>query len=1407
MFTLADYRRLLDEFAAASRRRAAAERQLAAHFGGDDSEDRKLADRLASLQALRTARQEELTAERDAVLAAAAQQHAEAVDQARATQRQAEAAAIATHERAIEELERDYSDKTWVVGSLLDDDADDSPQRRLDRLVAAYDATEQTQMQGEQSVAAAIAAAPGVSAERPAADPQVAAGLVRAKPAALEQAHRDHIASAEDHLAAMRSMRLGRMVRGWRMLIPTLLLGGSAAAGAWQVGPDAVGVGATDWPTVVAAIGGGAGLLTLIFLGVVPASRRSGAASRAMQSVANAAWIREAWQKRITPKRAAEIAELQVAVDEQAARREAKQSQMAGRRSERETELRRQRDDAIAHSEQTLEATLAKAAADLQSQRETIDAESQRRMDESGRELREQIINATESLDDYRTHRSTEISELESRMTRGWTDSLASFRAAVESARTDAAVAGWNRLADRDWTPPRQLPRGLRIGTFECPLAEVPEAVSERAALALPSASVALPAVLPFPSVPSAVFRGRGVEARHQGTQALQVALLRAFTQIPPGKVRCTLLDPVGLGEAFAGFMHLADVDERLVSGRVWTQTQQIETQLANLTDHMENVLQTYLRGDFDSIEEYNHKAGEVAEPYRLLVVAGFPHRFSEVAWRRLVSIAASGPRCGVFLLLTHDLDADMPHGAKGDDLLDHAELFTWDGEHYRPGEDAAAAAPLTASSRGLYDDDADDADDPDPSTSAEPPPAEPPPVDPLRRLTLTIDSVPEPGVFTQIVRNVATASIDAGRVEVAFARVAPDERWTETTRDGLDIPLGRAGATKLQHARFGRGTAQHMLVAGKTGSGKSTFLHALVTSAAMRYSPDEIRFYLIDFKKGVEFKAYAGGVSDLPGGERPLPHADVIAIESEREFGVSALRRLDEVLDNRGERFRELGVQDVAGFRKARPDEPMPRILLLIDEFQEFFIEDDKLSQEATLLLDRLVRQGRAFGVHCVLGSQTLGGAYGLPRSTLGQIGIRVALQCSEADSHLIMAEDNTAARLLGRPGEAIYNDQGGLAAGNQPFQVAWLPDDDRADRIAKLAVAAAESGFGPSQPVIFEGDKPARLATSDRVRRLLAGETLDPPGRLRLDLGDAVEIKPPSGVDLLRQGGRNVLAVGPAGDLIRGMLAAIAVQRAIQPDAARSVLVLRDKVTSGDVWDELAAAFPDAVAVFDPYAAGDAVAELAAAMAERTGPASQSSPARLLIVDGVGQFRSLARPDDDFGFSRSPKPSSPLSNPLSNPLAAFADSAEAAPEPVADPGEQFAALLHDGPERGLFTIAYADAVAATDRIFGRRGLAEFSLRVLSQINGNASSQLIESPAASRLEGSRALLYHVETGQIEKFRPYGRPDLAALSSSDADDVEPQPEPAASTNEPDLQSEAADSPISDALDLDQFLVQ
>jgi S-DNA-T family DNA segregation ATPase FtsK/SpoIIIE len=615
------------------------------------------------------------------------------------------------------------------------------------------------------------------------------------------------------------------------------------------------------------------------------------------------------------------------------------------------------------------------------------------------------------------------------------------------------------------------------------------------------------PALFAFPGGKSLILKTSG-NGKASGSAGIQSLLLRLLASLPPGKLRFTFIDPVGLGQNAAPFMHLADYDEQLVTGKAWSEPQHIEQRLADLTEHMENVIQQYLRNQYATIEDYNAQAGEIAEPYRVLVVFDFPVNFNETAARRLVSIAQNGPRCGVYAVILMDTDkvrtnnhSSLPYGFNPADLEQHAEVIAWqDGRWVWQDEDFKGCA-------------------------------------------LELDAPPQAELFNRIANAVGEAAKASSKVEVPFERIAPpkEQWWRGDSRSGICVPLGPAGARKVQELALGQGTAQHVLVAGKTGSGKSTLLHTLITNLALAYSPEEVELYLIDFKKGVEFKTYA---------THQLPHARVVAIESEREFGLSVLQGLDAELKRRGDLFRAAGVDNIADYRRKLPSPDvgrgaggegrMPRILLLVDEFQEFFTEDDPISSQASQILDRLVRQGRAFGLHVLLGSQTLAGAYTLARSTIDQMAVRIALQCSEADSRLILADDNPAARLLSRPGEAIYNDANGLVEGNSRFQVAWLPDDRRDDYLAQVVELARQRNYRPPRPqIVFEGNAPAEVEKNRPLQDLLTAPEWPAPTRRALAwLGDPIAIRDPIAAAFRRQSGSNLLIVGQNDEAALGIM-----------------------------------------------------------------------------------------------------------------------------------------------------------------------------------------------------------------------------------------------------------------------------
>jgi len=114
-------------------------------------------------------------------------------------------------------------------------------------------------------------------------------------------------------------------------------------------------------------------------------------------------------------------------------------------------------------------------------------------------------------------------------------------------------------------------------------------------------------------------------------------------------------------------------------------------------------------------------------------------------------------------------------------------------------------------------------------------------------------------------------------------------------------------GATKLQYLALGKGTRQHALIAGKTGSGKSTLFHVIITNLrVVGRSGSRWEFYLIDFKKGSSSSATRPAGFPTPASSRSRAtgsSASACSSGSERE-----LRR-------RGEMFRQLGAQDIAGY------------------------------------------------------------------------------------------------------------------------------------------------------------------------------------------------------------------------------------------------------------------------------------------------------------------------------------------------------------------------------------------------------------------------------------------------------------------------------------------------------------
>ncbi|MBB1073730.1 hypothetical protein HUU62_04810 [Rhodoferax sp. 4810] len=789
-------------------------------------------------------------------------------------------------------------------------------------------------------------------------------------------------------------------------------------------------------------------------------------------------------------------------------------------------------------------------------------------------------------------------------------------------------------------------------------------------------------------------------ESSHLADRLVNSFLLRVLLQVPPGKAVFSFFDPVGLGASFAQFLSLGDHSENVMGSGVLTNERQIRRKLEDTLDHIQNVTQKYLKAEYADIESYNKVAGEIAEPYRFLVLRGYPSMFTPELAKSLDLILQNGPRCGVYVIL------EATGARVGDPFKAECTLL-----YIEKG-----GTILNTRQRS--------------------------PVDP-RADEIELDTLPGAAVIRKVVDAFGRQAADAMKVEVPYEALLPragydSDWWQDSSADVISVPLGPVGARDVLRLTFDSRMSHNALIVGRPGSGKSNLLHVFISMIARRYAPNEAELYLIDFKKGVEFKGYANS---------GLPHARVIAVESEREFGISVLKAIDAEMTLRSEAFKKAdGVENIGEYRRKMPAARMPRAVLIIDEFQEFFTREDKVKEEALMLLDRIIRQGRSFGIHTLLGTQGLSNS-GLPRSIIDQVPIRIALQCSEADSRQILGDDNTVARSLTRPGEAIYNDKAGLIEGNRQFQVALFPNEQRKAQTSMLEAHVRQSAWAGRRPRIFEGQEPASLGTCAEIRRFSPANAAS---AIRLWIGEPVSLDAPVFYKLAPQPGRNLIVVGSdekrSADVILSSLTSLAVQL---PPRDLEIKII-DLTTADAEWadfpESFRDAFPHRIEVGGKHDLRRVLTELASLVETRRAEQDRTSDNRMFsglriifALVGLHRVRELRG--------------------RSEPVSIFAakDSGKAVEKDLNELVKQISA---DGPEVGVHTMLWVDSLASFEKVLGRSGLDEFAVRVCGPLSERESHALLDNTLASRIDKpNRMILFDDDlVGVYTPFRPYAVP-------------------------------------------------
>ncbi|WQX10126.1 DNA translocase FtsK [Helicobacter pylori] len=530
-----------------------------------------------------------------------------------------------------------------------------------------------------------------------------------------------------------------------------------------------------------------------------------------------------------------------------------------------------------------------------------------------------------------------------------------------------------------------------------------------------------LPKVYPFP--PKSLY----IEHEKDG-QFLREMLMRLLSSAPLVQLEIILVDALSLGGIFNLARRLLDKNNDFIyQQRILTESKEIEEALKHLYEYLKVNLQEKLAG-FRDFAHYNEENKDRL-PLKALFLSGVD-ALSQNALYYLEKIMRFGSKNGVLSFV--NLESEK-NNKSAEDLKRYAECFK----------------DRTSFERLKY---------------------------------LSVEVINDHGIQSKHMQDFADKIKAYYEKKKAVKRelkdLQKDEKfWTESSQFKVSVPVG----WDINHKEvcFEIGEAQnHTLICGRSGSGKSNFLHVLIQNLAFYYAPNEVQLFLLDYKEGVEFNAYTD--------PNILEHARLVSVASSISYGITFLKWLCDEIQKRADRFKQFNVKDLSDYRKHGE---MPRLIVVIDEFQVLF-SDNKSTKAVEGHLNTLLKKGRSYGVHLVLATQTMHGGE-IDSNIKAQIANRIALPMDADDSTKIL-DDDAACEI--QKLEGIFNNNGGHQKYHTKMSIPKAPDDFKSF-LTKIHAEFNQRNLVPIDRKIYNGETALKMLNTLKANemRLHLGKTVD--------------------------------------------------------------------------------------------------------------------------------------------------------------------------------------------------------------------------------------------------------------------------------------------------------------------------